>query len=607
MLKRLHLIFLSLVLSISAFGQFETVGIIGDATPNGWDASTPMVQDPVDTNIWTLEVELFEGEAKFRADDDWAVNWGSTSFPIGVGENDGPNIPIEPGFYEITFNSETGEYFFDFDGTIGIIGSATPFGWDRDVFMFPDAENPGTFNVTLDLVAGEAKFRANGDWELNWGGEGFPTDTAEVDGSNIPVDAAGTYEITFDTVSRVYNFESIVGYDSISIIGSATPGGWDEDTPLQRDANDPDLWSATVELTEGELKFRAENDWAVNWGADTFPVGTAVPEGENIMVDSAGTYIVNFNTSTLDFEFVLAVEYDVVSVIGDAAQGWDTDVNMQKDPEDPFQWSLRTELNQGEFKFRANNDWAVNWGSGDFPSGVAIINGPNIPVSEAGEYFINFNTATGEYEAEEIIEYNAMGIVGKSGPFGAWPNLDEHDPGARDVFMEKDPEDGNVWRYSGIELVDYDPDNDGGLKFRADTAWTVNWGAEDFPEGVGVNDGPNIQPVAGTYDVVFDASTGEYIFASSTSAENVTLSLDDISLMPNPATNRLIVNLDEEMISGGKVEMNLFSTSGQIVLTKRVKAAPQIELQVSGLNPGLYILNIQQDGLFASKKLTIVR
>ena len=81
MMKRLHLIFLSLLMSIAAFGQFETVGIIGDATPNGWDASTPMVQDPVDTNVWTLEVELFAGEAKFRADDSWDVNWGATSFP----------------------------------------------------------------------------------------------------------------------------------------------------------------------------------------------------------------------------------------------------------------------------------------------------------------------------------------------------------------------------------------------------------------------------------------------------------------------------------------------------------------------------------------------
>ena len=473
--------------------------------------------------------------------------------------------------------------------------------------MFPDEENPGTFNVTLDLVAGEAKFRADGDWELNWGAEGFPTDTAEVDGPNIPVDAAGTYEISFDTVSRVYNFESIVGYDSISIIGSATPGGWDEDTQLQRDANDPDLWSATVELVEGELKFRAENDWAVNWGADTFPVGTAVQDGENILVDSAGTYIVNFNTSTLDFEFIFAEEYDVVSIIGDAALGWDTDVDMQKDPEDPFQWSMRLELNQGEFKFRANNAWDVNWGAGDFPSGIATINGPNIPVPEAGEYFINFNTATGVYEAEEIIEYNAVGIVGKSGPFGAWPNPDEHEPGARDAFMDKDPDDGNVWRHSGIELVDYDPDNDGGLKFRADTAWTVNWGAEDFPEGVGVNDGPNIQPVAGTYDVVFDASTGEYIFSTSTSAENVTISLEDINLMPNPARDRVIVTFQDNLISDGDVEIKLYGMSGKMVLYKKVKSAPQIELQLSGVNPGFYILHVQKEGLYASKKLTIVR
>lgn len=607
MMKQILFLLISSFISLSAFGQFETIGIIGDATPNGWDASTPMDQDPVDTNLWTLEVELFDGEAKFRANDSWDINWGNSNFPIGVGEQDGPNIPVTAGLYTITFNSETAEYFFDYNGTIGIIGSATPFEWDREVFMFPDSENPGTFFVTLDLVMGEAKFRADGGWDRNWGGAGFPTDTAELDGENIPVDAAGTYEITFDTISGIYNFEAIVGYDSISIIGSATPGGWDEDTHLDRDSNDPDLWSATVELTEGELKFRAENDWAVNWGADTFPAGVAVLDGDNIEVDSAGTYIINFNTSTLEFEFLLAQEYDVVSIIGDAAQGWDTDVDMQGDPEDPFQWNIRVELNQGEFKFRANNDWTVNWGAGDFPSGVATINGPNIPVPEAGEYFVNFNSATGAYEFEEIIEYNAVGIVGQSGPFRAWPNPDEHEPGERDFFMDKDPSDGNVWTASGVDLIDFDPDADGGIKFRADTAWTVNWGSEDFPEGVSVNNGPNIEPTAGIYDVVFDASTGEYIFSTSTSLNEAVLDKHSVQVLPNPTSDILYVKFDHHVLGNDKVSITIYNTSGELVLHRELDPSPKVQVNISRLAPGNYFLQASQKGLLATKKVVVIR
>jgi hypothetical protein len=45
-----------------AHGQaqtFETIGIIGSATPGGWDSSTPMVQDDQNAHLWTLsEIEL---------------------------------------------------------------------------------------------------------------------------------------------------------------------------------------------------------------------------------------------------------------------------------------------------------------------------------------------------------------------------------------------------------------------------------------------------------------------------------------------------------------------------------------------------------------------
>jgi len=50
------------------------------------------------------------------------------------------------------------------------------------------------------------------------------------------------------------------------------------------------------------------------------------------------------------------------------------------------------------------------------------------------------------------------------------------------------------------------------LKFRQDGAWAINWGAADFPAGVGTQGGANIMATAGTYDITFNRTSGAYSF-----------------------------------------------------------------------------------------------
>ena len=138
-----------------------------------------------------------------------------------------------------------------------------------------------------------------------------------------------------------------------------------------------------------------------------------------------------FNTKSLVYTFSIIRPYSAVGIIGDATPGgWDTDTDMIKDETDPTIWRLRIELVDGEAKFRADNDWAVNWGSGDFPSGIAEQDGANIPVP-AGDYKITFNTLTGEYNFEAVVEFDKISLVGKSGPFGEWPGTDD----SKDTYL----------------------------------------------------------------------------------------------------------------------------------------------------------------------------
>ncbi len=76
----------------------------------------------------------------------------------------------------------------------GIIGNATPNNWDSDQPMTYN-EASKTWKITLDLKAGEFKFRANSNWSINLGdtkGDGV----LKLNGNNLKVDANGNYTVS---------------------------------------------------------------------------------------------------------------------------------------------------------------------------------------------------------------------------------------------------------------------------------------------------------------------------------------------------------------------------------------------------------------------------
>jgi starch-binding outer membrane protein SusE/F len=584
---RLLISFFGMMLLSICNAQVTTVGIIGTATPNGWDSDTDMVQDPDSSNLWTLSIELTDGEAKFRANDAWDINWGDTDFPIGVGTQGGPNIPVIAGFYDITFNSNTGAYYFELSSDIGIIGSATPFGWNADVSMNQSTTDTNEYYITLELIAGEAKFRANDAWDINWGSTDFPSGIGVQNGPNIPIPAAGTYYITFNKATGAYNFEALLIISSVGIIGDATPGGWGATTPMTQNPNDGNIWTLSAPLTTGGVQFSI-NDGQILWGSSDFPTGVAVEGGDTIPA-TEGNWLIEINTATGEYSFNIIEIFETVGIIGDATPGgWAEDTDMERSPTDSSQWSLRIILTDGEAKFRANDAWDVNWGSGDFPTGIATRDGANIPIT-AGEYLVTFNSITGAYNFKEIIVYDRIGLVGSGTPTMSWDV---------DFFLTQDPNDENIWYMNSIDL-------DGEVKFRADSNWTVNWGATGFPTDIGTQDGPNIPVPAGTYGIVFNSATGLYVFQDPLSTKDV-LNPSSISVFPNPASDMLHVDMSATAIRG-EVNLNVFDMNGKLVLSDKQHADEQINLRVAGLQNGYYTLHISNDKYIIGQKFVILK
>ena len=254
---------------------------------------------------------------------------------------------------------------------------------------------------------------------------GEPTDVDFYISATIGTDfekfysAPATVRMTVTTAERTY--------PQVWVIGDYCGWNFDNAQGLFCFSGDEVTYEAIVDLGEkaaNGFKLSGEAGWndACNWGTDD---DAAAPETEapsitlisssgsgNIMVYSKRFYRFVFDRSTLTLSNKLS--FNSMGIIGDATPGgWDTDTEMNFDTQKQRFW-VDVTLTAGEFKFRADNDWAINFGGAD---GRLSQNGDNIKAT-AGNYRVY---ATLNNSAEITYELNA-GDYGTGGG-------EEPDPG----------------------------------------------------------------------------------------------------------------------------------------------------------------------------------
>lgn len=167
-----------------------------------------------------------DGEFKFlrpKADGtfDWdgdSADWGDDGTFSGVLLNTGEtNCTTTAGYYWVKANTATLTYSITPITTWGIIGSATPGGWDSST---PMTYNPTTkkWSIVVTLVDGEYKFRSNNIWDAgsvqyNLGGfqadkvgDDYAGESMSYGGANLVV-TAGTYLVELDLSNpRAYTY-----------------------------------------------------------------------------------------------------------------------------------------------------------------------------------------------------------------------------------------------------------------------------------------------------------------------------------------------------------------------------------------------------------------
>ncbi|HSF89658.1 MAG TPA: SusE domain-containing protein [Saprospiraceae bacterium] len=163
-------------------------------------------------------------------------------------------------------------------------------GWaptDSSTAIFsPDNNSQYEGYVYFNIDNAEYKYTVGPSWDLNYGDNGGDG-SLDQGGANIAAGAAGVYKLNAN-LNQLTHTKLRTDW---GLIGSATPGGWDADQDMTYDPV-TQAYTITLDLVPGAIKFRANDDWAVNFGDDgnnkTLEYGTA-----DIVIAEAGNYTID--------------------------------------------------------------------------------------------------------------------------------------------------------------------------------------------------------------------------------------------------------------------------------------------------------------------------
>jgi hypothetical protein len=352
------ILLLAFVFSIFFMGNAQSpeIGIVGPAA-NGWPPDSNgnptdiMLTDNGDGTYSIDALTLTTGSAKFRENQAWNVSHGGDQFPSGPITNG--DIPVQAGVYDIVLDLNNNTYTFTDVGSfteIELSGSAVV--GSNPQMATVDGEN---YELTVtEFQDGDLVFQEVGT-SNTFGAASFPSGTATAGGANIPV-TAGFYEVTFNLNTGNYSFN----IPDVGLVGpgiSQWPDGNNATPDVLMNSTDGNIYTLSNQnLLDGEVKFRQNQSWDLNWGSTDFPSGSLVPGGPDNIPATAGTYDITFNRSALTFEFEQVTSANGTALITgyidstcSGANGRTVEIYVDGTVDFSSGWTLQRQANGGGF------------------------------------------------------------------------------------------------------------------------------------------------------------------------------------------------------------------------------------------------------------------
>jgi starch-binding outer membrane protein SusE/F len=177
------------------------------------------------------------------------------------------------------YNGSTSTIPTVYSNTITV--DVTPYGLDLYVpgayqnwlpasapVIAPVSGRAGLYEGYVDITGSGLqyfKYTNAPDWNhINYGDGGNGTFSTDGAAAGLSVPNGGYYELTANLNNNTWTATATTW----GIIGDATPGGWNTDSPMTYDAANQ-VWTITVPMiAAGSFKFRANDQWVIDFGID---------------------------------------------------------------------------------------------------------------------------------------------------------------------------------------------------------------------------------------------------------------------------------------------------------------------------------------------------
>jgi hypothetical protein len=267
-----------------------------------------------------------------------------------------------------------------------------------DPFFSILVENPGEFKI----VPKSSKEAAS--WDGIFGTQDGAALEGELNlsGGNFNIEEPGWARITLNMIEYTYTIE-VIGEMNLTLYVAGGHQGWSpESAPILYNRNFDFKYDGYVYFPDANTgyKFTSQPNWnGTNYGNNGTDGQLSDDGGAgDLLIEEAGYY--KFDVDLSGSPYIYTATNTVWGIVGDATPGgWDADTEMTYDTETGL-WSITTDLNAGDFKFRANNNWDINLGGS---IGNLSYGGDNLSVEE-GTYIITLNLSDSKQYKGTIVK-----------------------------------------------------------------------------------------------------------------------------------------------------------------------------------------------------------